>query len=69
MQVRSVPDDRQLLRGILARDIRRDLLRHLRPMLAWHLLFTAFATVAAAPLTTAYCRPFGVLSASISPSR
>ncbi|MFC0679359.1 glycerophosphodiester phosphodiesterase [Lysobacter korlensis] len=47
-----VADDRQLLRGILVRDMRRDLRRHLRPMLAWYLLFTAFATVAAAPLTT-----------------
>ena len=45
-------DDRLLLRGILVHDIRRDLRRHLRPMLAWYLLFTAFATVAAAPLTT-----------------
>src|SRR5690554_531739 len=45
-------DDRTLLRGILVHDIRRDLRRHLRPMLAWYLLFTAFATVAAAPLTT-----------------
>ncbi|MEN1940779.1 glycerophosphodiester phosphodiesterase family protein [Luteimonas sp. MJ246] len=45
-------DDRQLLRGILVHDIRLDLRRHLRPMLAWYLLFTAFATVAAAPLTT-----------------
>ncbi|WP_133000985.1 glycerophosphodiester phosphodiesterase family protein [Luteimonas arsenica] len=45
-------DDRHLLRGILVHDIRRDLRRHLRPMLAWYLLFTAFATVAAAPLTT-----------------
>ncbi len=47
-----IPDDRQLLRGILVHDMRRDLRRHLRPMLAWYLLFTAFATVAAAPLTT-----------------
>src|SRR5690606_30061043 len=46
------PDDRALLRGFLVHDIRRDLRRHLRPMLAWYLLFTAFATVAAAPLTT-----------------
>src|SRR5690606_26619265 len=46
------PDDRALLRGILVHDIRRDLRRHLRPMLAWYLLFTVFATVAAAPLTT-----------------
>lgn len=45
-------DDRQLLRGILAHDMRRDLRRHVRPMLAWYLLFTGFATVAAAPLTT-----------------
>ena len=45
-------DDRALLRGILVHDIRRDLRRHLRPMLAWYLLFTLFATVAAAPLTT-----------------
>ena len=45
-------DDRRLLRGSLVHDIRRDLRRHLRPMLAWYLLFTAFATVAAAPLTT-----------------
>src|SRR5699024_122894 len=45
-------DDRLLLRGILVHDIRRDLRRHLRPMLAWYLLFAAFATVAAAPLTT-----------------
>ncbi|MGY1530173.1 glycerophosphodiester phosphodiesterase family protein [Luteimonas sp. A649] len=45
-------DDRALLRGILVHDIRRDLRRHLRPMLAWYLLFTVFATVAAAPLTT-----------------
>ncbi len=45
-------DDGRLLRGILVHDIRRDLRRHLRPMLAWYLLFTAFATVAAAPLTT-----------------
>ena len=48
----AAPDDRALLRGILVHDIRRDLRRHLRPMLAWYLLFTAFATVAAAPLTT-----------------
>ena len=48
----SATDDRALLRGILVHDIRRDLRRHLRPMLAWYLLFTAFATVAAAPLTT-----------------
>ncbi|SKA12289.1 glycerophosphoryl diester phosphodiesterase [Lysobacter spongiicola DSM 21749] len=48
----GVADDRALLRGILAHDIRQDLRRHLRPMLAWYLLFTAFATVAAAPLTT-----------------
>lgn len=48
----TVADDRQLLRGILVHDMRRDLRRHLRPMLAWYLLFTAFATVAAAPLTT-----------------
>ncbi len=41
-----------LLRGVLVHDMRRDLRRHLRPMLAWYLLFTAFATVAAAPLTT-----------------
>ncbi|MCD9045568.1 glycerophosphodiester phosphodiesterase [Luteimonas sp. MHLX1A] len=47
-----ITDDRQLLRGILVHDIRRDLRRHLRPMLAWYLLFTAFATIAAAPLTT-----------------
>src|SRR5690554_4030112 len=45
-------EDRALLRGILVHDIRRDLRRHLRPMLAWYLLFTVFATVAAAPLTT-----------------
>lgn len=45
-------DDRLLLRGVLVHDMRRDLHRHLRPMLAWYLLFTAFATVAAAPLTT-----------------
>src|SRR5690554_6081643 len=48
----AVTDDRPLLRGILVNDIRRDLRRHLRPMLAWYLLFTVFATVAAAPLTT-----------------
>jgi glycerophosphoryl diester phosphodiesterase len=48
----AVPDDRALLRGVLVHDMRRDLRRHLRPMLAWYLLFTAFATVAAAPLTT-----------------
>ncbi|MBB1471684.1 glycerophosphodiester phosphodiesterase [Luteimonas sp. MC1782] len=48
----TVAGDRLLLRGILVHDIRRDLRRHLRPMLAWYLLFTAFATVAAAPLTT-----------------
>src|SRR5690606_29611911 len=48
----AAPDDRALLRGILVHDIRRDLRRHLRPMLAWYLLFTAFATVASAPLTT-----------------
>ncbi|WP_166432709.1 glycerophosphodiester phosphodiesterase [Luteimonas yindakuii] len=47
-----IADDRELLHGILVHDIRRDLRRHLRPMLAWYLLFTAFATVAAAPLTT-----------------
>ncbi|PJJ99456.1 glycerophosphodiester phosphodiesterase [Lysobacteraceae bacterium NML91-0213] len=47
-----VTDDRRLLHGILVHDIRRDLRRHLRPMLAWYLLFTAFATIAAAPLTT-----------------
>lgn len=46
------PDDRALLRGILVHDMRRDLRRHLRPMLAWYLLFTGFATMAAAPLTT-----------------
>ncbi|OHE85704.1 MAG: hypothetical protein A2579_08085 [Lysobacterales bacterium RIFOXYD1_FULL_69_11] len=40
------------MRGLLVHDMRRDLRRHLRPMLAWYLLFTAFATVAAAPLTT-----------------
>lgn len=51
-QISAMPDDRQLLRGILVHDMRRDLRRHLRPMLAWYLLFTAFATVAAAPLTT-----------------
>ena len=45
-------DDRSLLRDVLVHDMRRDLRRHLRPMLAWYLLFTAFATVAAAPLTT-----------------
>ena len=44
--------DRELLGGILVHDIRRDLRRHLRPMLAWYLLFALFATVAAAPLTT-----------------
>ncbi|GGK03544.1 glycerophosphodiester phosphodiesterase [Luteimonas terricola] len=49
---RKTTDDRQLLRGIVVHDIRRDLRRHLRPMLAWYLLFTVFATVAAAPLTT-----------------
>lgn len=48
----AVPDDGALLRGILVQDMRRDLRRHLRPMLAWYLLFTGFATVAAAPLTT-----------------
>ncbi|GHA72264.1 glycerophosphodiester phosphodiesterase family protein [Cognatilysobacter bugurensis] len=48
----AAPDDRALLRGILVHDMRRDVRRHLRPMLAWYLLFTAFATVAAAPLTT-----------------
>lgn len=48
----TLPDDRELLRGVLVHDMRRDLRRHLRPMLAWYLLFTAFATVAAAPLTT-----------------
>ncbi|MFP7721746.1 glycerophosphodiester phosphodiesterase family protein [Lysobacter sp. A3-1-A15] len=47
-----MPGDRQLLRGILLHDMRQDLRRHLRPMLAWYLLFTAFATIAAAPLTT-----------------
>ena len=46
------PDDGALLRGVLVHDMRRDLRRHLRPMLAWYLLFTAFATVATAPLTT-----------------
>jgi len=49
---RAISDDRQLLRGVLAHDMRRDVRRHLRPMLAWYLLFTGFATVAAAPLTT-----------------
>ena len=48
----SAADDRILLRGVVIHDIRRDLRRHLRPMLAWYLLFTIFATVAAAPLTT-----------------
>jgi glycerophosphoryl diester phosphodiesterase len=48
----TTASDRELLRGILVHDMRRDLRRHLRPMLAWYLLFTAFATVAAAPLTT-----------------
>ena len=48
----ALPDDRTLLRGVMVHDMRRDLRRHLRPMLAWYLLFTAFATVAAAPLTT-----------------
>jgi len=48
----TLPDDRQLLRGVLLHDMRRDLRRHLRPMLAWYLLFTVFATMAAAPLTT-----------------
>ncbi|MDQ3286695.1 MAG: glycerophosphoryl diester phosphodiesterase membrane domain-containing protein [Pseudomonadota bacterium] len=52
VELPTVLDDRQLLRGILVHDMRRDLRRHLRPMLAWYLLFTAFATVAAAPLTT-----------------
>ena len=51
LQPAAVPDDRTLLRGLLAHDMRRDIRRHLRPMLAWYLLFTAFATVAAAPLT------------------
>lgn len=49
---RVATDDRELLRGILVHDMRRDVHRHLRPMLAWYLLFTGFATVAAAPLTT-----------------
>jgi glycerophosphoryl diester phosphodiesterase len=48
----TVTDDRMLLRGVLVHDMRHDVRRHLRPMLAWYLLFTAFATVAAAPLTT-----------------
>ncbi|WP_101926487.1 MULTISPECIES: glycerophosphodiester phosphodiesterase [Luteimonas] len=48
----TITDDRRLLRGVLMHDMRRDVRRHLRPMLAWYLLFTAFATVAAAPLTT-----------------
>ncbi len=48
----AMADDGRLLRGILVGDMRRDVRRHLRPMLAWYLLFTAFATVAAAPLTT-----------------
>ncbi len=52
VELPTVLDDRRLLRGILIHDMRRDLRRHLRPMLAWYLLFTAFATVAAAPLTT-----------------
>lgn len=52
VELPMVLDDRRLLRGILVHDMRRDLRRHLRPMLAWYLLFTAFATVAAAPLTT-----------------
>lgn len=52
MERPTIPDDRQLLRGILIQDMRQDLRRHLRPMLAWYLLFTAFAVVAAAPLST-----------------
>ncbi|MFC4727002.1 glycerophosphodiester phosphodiesterase [Coralloluteibacterium thermophilus] len=48
----AVRDDRRLLRGLLVHDMRRDLRRHLRPLLAWHLLFTAFATAATVPLTT-----------------
>lgn len=48
----TVTDDRRLLRGILVRDMRQDVRRHLRPMLAWYLLFTLFATLAAAPATT-----------------
>lgn len=51
-RVNAPLDDGALLRGVLAHDMRRDLRRHLRPMLAWYLLFTAFATVATAPLTT-----------------
>lgn len=50
--VPAADDDGALLRGILVHDMRRDLRRHLRPMLAWYLLFTGFATMAAAPLTT-----------------
>lgn len=52
VELPTAVDDRRLLRGILVHDMRKDLRRHLRPMLAWYLLFTAFATVAAAPLTT-----------------
>ncbi len=51
-------DDRALLRGILVHDIRRDLRRHLRPMLAWYLLFTLFATVSRLHKPRLRCRIF-----------